>query len=133
MTSQNSKYPASRRRESRLGFTLIELLIVLALISILATILMLTIKPGGIFSKARDTKRINDLKNIEKIMDAIYTIEYTFNELNYASSNVVYISLQDNSSTCSSWLSQLPSLPSGWSYHCSATPTNIDGTLVQFS
>jgi prepilin-type N-terminal cleavage/methylation domain-containing protein len=61
MLSQNSK-----------SFTLIELLIVLALISILATILMLTIKPGGIFSKARDTKRINDLKNIEKIMDTIY-------------------------------------------------------------
>jgi prepilin-type N-terminal cleavage/methylation domain-containing protein len=48
------------------SFTLIELLIVLALIAILATVLILTIKPGAIFSKARDTKRINDLKNIEK-------------------------------------------------------------------
>jgi prepilin-type N-terminal cleavage/methylation domain-containing protein len=55
MPNQNSK-----------SFTLIELLIVLALISILATILILTINPGGIFSKARDTKRINELKNIEK-------------------------------------------------------------------
>jgi prepilin-type N-terminal cleavage/methylation domain-containing protein len=110
------------------SFTLIELLIVLALISILATILILTINPGGIFSKARDTKRINDLKNIEKIMDTLYSTEYTFNELNYASTNVIYISLPDNNTNCSNWLSQLPSLPSGWSYYCSATPTNIDGT-----
>jgi prepilin-type N-terminal cleavage/methylation domain-containing protein len=117
MSNQNSK-----------SFTLIELLIVLAIIAILATVLILTIKPGAIFSRARDTKRIGDLKNIEKIMDAIYSTEYTFNELNYASPNVIYISLKDNSPTCSSWLSQLPSLPSGWSYRYSAKPTNIDGT-----
>jgi prepilin-type N-terminal cleavage/methylation domain-containing protein len=110
------------------SFTLIELLIVLALISIIATVLILTINPGGIFSRARDTKRINDLKNIEKIMDTLYSTEQTFNELNYASPNVVYISLKDSSSTCGSYLSELPSLPSGWSYRCSATPTNIDGT-----
>jgi prepilin-type N-terminal cleavage/methylation domain-containing protein len=50
MSNQNSK-----------SFTLIELLIVLAIIAILATILILTINPGGIFSRARDTKRISDL------------------------------------------------------------------------
>jgi type II secretory pathway pseudopilin PulG len=84
---------------------LIELLIVLALIAILATVLILTIKPGAIFSKARDTKRINDLKNIEKIMDVLYATEQTFYELNYASTNVVYISLKDNDPNCSNWLS----------------------------
>jgi len=109
------------------SFTLVELLIVLALISILATVLIVIIKPGIIFSKARDTKRIADIKNIEKTIDSLST-EQNFYELNYASPNIVYISLQDSSSTCGSYLSQLPSLPSGWSYHCSATPTNIDGT-----
>jgi prepilin-type N-terminal cleavage/methylation domain-containing protein len=109
------------------SFTLIELLIVLAIISILSVVLIVTLKPGAIFLRARDTKRIGDLKNIEKIMDVLST-DQTFYELNYASSNVVYISLPDSSPTCSSWLSQLPSLPSGWSYRCSATPTNIDGT-----
>jgi prepilin-type N-terminal cleavage/methylation domain-containing protein len=53
MPNQNSK-----------GFTLIELLVVLAIIAILATVLILTIKPGIFFSRARDTKRIGDLKNI---------------------------------------------------------------------
>jgi prepilin-type N-terminal cleavage/methylation domain-containing protein len=50
MKNQNSK-----------SFTLIELLIVLAIIAILATVLILTIKLGIFFSRARDTKRINDL------------------------------------------------------------------------
>jgi prepilin-type N-terminal cleavage/methylation domain-containing protein len=55
MKNQNSK-----------SFTLIELLIVLALIAILATVLIVTIKPGAIFSKARDTKRINDLVQLHQ-------------------------------------------------------------------
>jgi prepilin-type N-terminal cleavage/methylation domain-containing protein len=55
MSSQNSK-----------SFTLIELLIVLALIAILSVVLIVTLKPGAIFLRARDTKRIGDLKNIEK-------------------------------------------------------------------
>jgi prepilin-type N-terminal cleavage/methylation domain-containing protein len=52
------------------SFTLIELLIVLALIAILATILILTIKPGAIFSKARDTRRISDLVQQQQILMA---------------------------------------------------------------
>ena len=110
------------------SFTLFELLIVLAIISVLVTILILTIKPTLIFSKVRDTQRINHLKNIEKTIDLLYSSYPNFNELNYASTNIVYISLPDISPTCSSWINQLPSLPSGWSYRCSATPTNIDGT-----
>jgi prepilin-type N-terminal cleavage/methylation domain-containing protein len=110
------------------SFTLIELLIVLALIAILTTILIVIIKSKSIFLKTKDTQRINDLKNIEKIIDTIYATDQTFDKLNYASSNIVYISLPDNNTNCSNWLSQLPSLPLGWSYRCSATPTNINGT-----
>jgi prepilin-type N-terminal cleavage/methylation domain-containing protein len=110
------------------SFTLIELIIVLAIISILVTILIATIKPTEIFKKARDSKRIADLKNIEKTIDLLYSTYPNFNELNYASTNIVYISLKDNSPTCSSYISQLPSLPPGYQYRCSANPQNIDGT-----
>ncbi len=110
------------------SFTLIELLVVLAIIAILAGILIITIKPTEIFRKARDTQRTSDLNNIDKLITIMMTEDQTFTELKYASSNVVYISLQDTSSTCGTYISQLPSLPSGWSYKCSATPTNIDGT-----
>jgi prepilin-type N-terminal cleavage/methylation domain-containing protein len=110
------------------SFTLIELIIVLAIISILVTILIATIKPTEIFKKTRDNKRIADLKNIEKTIDLLYSTYPNFNELNYASTNIVYISLKDDSPTCSSYISQLPSLPSGYQYRCSANPQNIDGT-----
>jgi prepilin-type N-terminal cleavage/methylation domain len=56
MSNQNSKSSS---------FTLIELLIVLAIIAILSVVLILTIKPGIFFARARDTKRIGELKNIE--------------------------------------------------------------------
>ena len=110
------------------SFTLIELLVVLALIAILVAILVVILKPETFFAKARDTKRIGDLKNIEKMIEILRATEFSFKELKYASSNVVYISLPDTSATCTNWLSQLPPLPSGWSYACSATPTNVDGT-----
>jgi prepilin-type N-terminal cleavage/methylation domain-containing protein len=52
------------------GFTLIELLIVLALISILAGILIVVIKPQEIFRRARDTQRKGDLSNVQRAIDA---------------------------------------------------------------
>ncbi len=110
------------------SFTLIELLIVLSIIGILAGVLVIILKPTEIFAKLRDTKRVADLNNIDKLFLTMETNDSYFNELNYASSQVVYLSLPDTSSTCGTWFSQLPPLPSGWSYHCSATPTNIDGT-----
>ncbi|GIW67404.1 MAG: hypothetical protein KatS3mg096_898 [Candidatus Parcubacteria bacterium] len=99
------------------SFTLVELLVVLALIAILATVLIVVIKPADIFKRGRDNQRTSDLKNLEKIFDLIlFETQGTFSELQYASSNVVYISLPDTSSTCGQWISQLPQLPSGWSY-----------------
>ncbi|MEX2032993.1 MAG: hypothetical protein WD889_00330, partial [Candidatus Colwellbacteria bacterium] len=46
----------------------------------------------------------------------------------FGSSQTVYLSLPDTSSTCGSW--SLPPLPSGWSYQCvaSSTLTKVDGT-----
>ena len=110
------------------SFTLIELIVVLAIISILVTILIATIKPTEIFKKSRDSKRIADLKNIEKTIDLLYSTYPNFNELNYASTNIVYISLKDTSATCANWINDLSSLPSGYEYRCSANPQNIDGT-----
>lgn len=55
------------------GFTLIELLIVLAIIAILAGILIVVIKPGEIFRKARDTQRTGDLRNLAQAIDSYIT------------------------------------------------------------
>ncbi len=52
------------------GFTLIELLVVLALIAILATVLIVAIRPQEIFKKARDTQRSGDLRNLDMALMA---------------------------------------------------------------
>ncbi len=110
------------------SFTIVEFLVVFGLIIFLIATAIFFIKPVNIFQGIRDKQRIQDIEGIEYAINIIAESNRgTFNELNYASSNVVYISLPDSSSTCSSWLSQLPSLPSDWSYRCSATPTDITG------
>ena len=110
------------------SFTLTELLIILALLSILFLILILILFPSKILSNARDIQRTSDLRNIEKTIKLLYTLDPNFSLSNYLSSNTLYISLPDSSSTCGSHLSNLPSLPSGWQYHCSSNPLNTDGT-----
>lgn len=110
------------------SFTLIELIIAITIIVFLVTVLLTTIKPPTIFENLRDTTRVVDLNNIDKAIYLLTISDSQFNLLNYASSNVIYLSLPDTFSTCETWLTQLPSLPSGWRYHCVATPTNIDGT-----
>lgn len=54
------------------GFTLIELLTVIAILGILATTLVVALKPGTQFAKARDVERETDLV---AILSAIY--QYT--------------------------------------------------------
>ncbi|MGC8981588.1 MAG: DUF2341 domain-containing protein [Minisyncoccia bacterium] len=109
------------------SFTLLELIIVLAIIAVLVVVIIAVIKPTKIFQGLRDTQRINDLKRIENSITTYETEKNGYLDF-YGTSSYVYISLPDQSSTCSSWISQLPSLPSGYSYRCSATPTAIDGT-----
>jgi len=52
------------------GFTLIELLVVIAIIGLLAT--MAVVSFGNAQSKARDSKRIADVKQIMKALDLYY-------------------------------------------------------------
>jgi len=52
------------------GFTLIELLVVLALIAILASVLIVIIRPAEIFKRGRDAQRQGDLRNLSSAIDA---------------------------------------------------------------
>ena len=104
------------------SFTLVELLIVIAIIAILGAATIFVINPTELLKKTRDTVRISDLKNLDLALQMA-----ELEGLDLGNPNVVYISLPDSNSNCSSY--SLPSLPSGWSYHCAseADYRKVDG------
>jgi len=55
---------------SKKSFTLIELLVVVAIISILASALMVGL--GGARKKARDARRISDLRTVQSSLEVYY-------------------------------------------------------------
>lgn len=54
------------------GFTLIELLVVMAMIGVMFSFLLILINPFKQIQKARDSQRIQDVKQINSAMDAYY-------------------------------------------------------------
>jgi len=104
------------------SLTFIEILITLTILTIISILTVGLLKPAELFQQTRDAKRIAELKNLEKAI-SLYLTENP--NINLGSSSIIYISLPDNSPTCSNWINQLPS---GYQYKCSSNPQNIDGT-----
>ncbi|MCS7184246.1 MAG: hypothetical protein NZ866_02810, partial [Patescibacteria group bacterium] len=100
------------------SFTLIELIIAVLIIFLIVGLFILIIKPGDYFQNTRDSKRIDDLKKLETILDVLSLEDLNLEE--GLSNNTIYISLPDSSPTCSSWISQLMILPQNWQYRCSS-------------
>ena len=57
-------------RKNKKGFTLIELLVVIAVIGLLSSIVLVSMGPAR--KKAKDTKRMTDLKQISSAMELCY-------------------------------------------------------------
>ncbi len=75
-----------RSKDPRCGFTLIELLIVISIIGILAGLLLIVINPALYLARARDSRRISDIRTLAS-------------SISYAISGG-YIRLQDTTSGC---------------------------------
>lgn len=56
---------------NRKGFTLIELLVVIAIIGLLSTLAVVAL--GSARTKARDAKRLSDLKQVQTALEMYYT------------------------------------------------------------
>ena len=107
------------------AFTLIELLVVIAILAVLAVAVTLILNPAELIRQGRDSIRLSDLATINKAL-GLYQTDQIAQWM--GTSTIVYTSLPDTDSTCSSY--GLPSLPSGWTYNCQTTTTytNVDGT-----
>jgi type II secretion system protein G len=57
-------------KNNKKGFTLIELLVVIAILGLLTTIALVSL--GGARSKARDARRLSDIKQIQTALELYY-------------------------------------------------------------
>ena len=60
------------RLSSRSGFTLLELLIIISLIALLAAIVIALLNPWAQIAKAWDSKRVNELAQLNKVFEDFY-------------------------------------------------------------
>lgn len=111
------------------GFTLIELLVVIAIIGLLSTLAVVALGQARV--KARDSKRLSDLKQLQTALELYYTDTNA-----YPSSGT--ITLGDSTHKClasagfiqtcttgTTYMGQVPSDPSnGQTYTYSATGTS---------
>ena len=91
------------------GFTLIELLVVVAIIGLLATLSIVALNTAR--AKARDTKRVGDIKNIQTALELYY------------SNNGAYPSQTSAATT-------IPGLTPTYMGQIPAAPTPHDGTCT---
>ena len=106
------------------AFTFLEIFIVMLILGLLfALVAKLSLKN---YQSVHDSNRMKDLKTLETALKFV-TLENPDIKLS-SSTNIIYLSLKDNSPTCTSYISNLPPLPQGYEYRCSPNPENIDGT-----
>lgn len=105
------------------AFTLIELLIVIAIIATLGSATVVVLNPTELVAQSRDSQRITDIKTIR---DAINLWKIDNPSATMGTSQTVYISIPDISTTCAN-TTGLPVLPTGWSYGC-VTQANLHNT-----
>ena len=117
---------------SRSSFTLIELLVVVSIIAILSVFVIITLNPAEMLRQGRDSQRISDIDTINHAL-SLFRVDSPSGSLGTAS--ITYVSIPDPTATSTTLGNQcgglnLPILPTGWTYHCSASSTykNADGT-----
>ena len=125
------------RVKDRRSFTLIELLVVLAILAILSITVILTINPQELIKQGRDSTRLSDMAQLNSALNT-YQVDSSISDSgqsSFGTASTTYVSIPDPTATSTTEGNActglgLPTLPSGYSYHCSASSTyrNVDGT-----
>jgi prepilin-type N-terminal cleavage/methylation domain-containing protein len=117
------------------GFTLIEIMVVVAVVGILAVVTVLAINPVELLRQGRDGARVSDMSTLNKAISLYYSDAMNSPSTMFmGTSSVMYVSIPDQQATSSAGNQctglNLPSPPSGYTYHCASSSTynHIDGT-----
>jgi len=113
------------------GFTLIELLVVIAIIGLLSTLAVVAL--GSAREKARDSKRLSDLKQIQTALELHYTDASSYPEsdgLVLGGEGATCLDADGFSDDCTDpYMGLVPADPSDNSY----TYTSADGTTYSIA
>ncbi len=97
------------------AFTLIELLVVMGIIGILASAVLVSVAPAR--EKARDVRRLQDMKNIQVALELYYEANGRYPQVNGAQTSVANCGLSNTWCTLetalAAYISPLPRDPSG--------------------
>lgn len=99
--------------QTHAGFTLVELLIVIAIIGLLASIVMASL--SSVSTKARDTKRIEEIDQIRKAL-AIYIANFSYYPIATATTTLTSTSTVGVAIIGSGAMSKMPQDPSVYQY-----------------
>ncbi len=111
--------------KTKKGFTLVELLVVIAIIGMLSTIAVVSL--GGARAKARDAKRIADMRQVGAALELYYSDQSAYpvySTGNGATLNAMCISSTNGvAATCAgtSYMTTVPTYPGGTIDACAAT------------
>src|SRR3989344_3811515 len=119
------------------GFTLIELLVVIAIIGLLSTLAVVAL--GSARLKARDAKRVSDLKQIQTALELYYTDENAYPAVPdpavLGGAGAVCLDrtgFRANGCTAPIYMGLIPKDPTGtknWTYSFAAESYSIAATL----
>lgn len=98
-------------RTQQRGFTLIELLVVIAIIGMLSSVILSSL--NGARKKARDARRLADLKQLEAALELYYS-DHTGYPVSASQASVTSAL---TSSLTPTYISNIPDDPLGGSYH----------------
>lgn len=108
------------------GFTLIELLVVIAIIGLLSTLAVVAL--GSAREKARDSKRLSDLKQVQTALELYYTDNngYPTSTVTLGSTNAACLNSSGftTAGCANAYMGQVPSDPGSGTYAYSASSSN---------